>query len=295
MNGDGDGLVLWSGTVRTAPLAERVAAARETGYSALSLSPHDYRVARADGLSDGDIRGMVADAGLRVACFDPFTRWLPTWEPPAGYPAAALAVVGTGEAEFLRAAEAVGATSMTVFEPFGVRWPEEVAAASLATVARRAADAGLRVNLEFIPFLGIPDLVTAWRLVQLAQVPTVGLVLDTWHYFRGRPDDALLAAVPGDRIGAVQVSDAAAQPHGGMETDCLHHRRPAGDGELPLDRVLRVLQATGGLHDVGPEIFSDAFDGRPAAVNAQQARQGLGRWRIPTNQTPAPRPEEPLR
>ena len=296
MSGDGDeGLVLWSGTVRTAPLAERVAAARETGYSALSLSPYDYRVARAEGLSDGDIRGMVADAGLRVACFDPFTRWLPTWEPPAGYPTSALAVVGAEEAEFLRAAQAVGAASMTVFEPFGVRWPEEVLAGSLAAVARRAADAGLRVNLEFIPFLGIPDLATAWRLVQLAQAPTVGVVLDTWHYFRGTPDDALLAAIPGERIGAVQVSDAAAEPHGGLETDCLHHRRPAGDGQLPLDRVLRVLQTTGGLNDVGPEIFSDAFDGRPAALNAQQARQGLGTWRTPAGPAPAPLPEEPLR
>lgn len=292
MSGDGDDLVLWSGTVRTAPLAQRVAAARETGYSALSLSPQDYRLARAAGLSDGDIRAMVADAGLRVACFDPFTRWLPTWEPPAGCSAAALAVIGAGEAEFLRAAEAVGAASMTVFEPFGVRWPDDVVAGSLSAIARRAADAGLRVNLEFIPFLGIPDLATAWRLVQLAQVPTVGLVLDTWHYFRGTPDDALLAAVPGDRISAVQVSDAAADPNGELETDCLHHRLPAGDGAFPLDRLLRVLRDTGGLHDVGPEIFSDDFDGRPAAVNARRARQGLASWCAPADRPPAPLPEE---
>lgn len=292
-NDDSQNLVLWAGTVRTAPLAERLAAARETGYSALSLSPHDYRVARAGGLSDGDIRAMVADAGLRVACFDPFTRWLPAWEPPADYSAAALAVVGAEEADFLRAAEAVGAATMTVFEPFGVRWPDDVLAGSLAAVSRRAADAGLRVNLEFIPFLGIPDLAAAWRLVQLAQVPTIGLVLDTWHYFRGTPDDALLAAVPGERIGAVQVSDAAAEPNGGLETDCLHHRLPSGDGAFPLDRVLRVLQATGGLHDVGPEVFSDAFDGRPAAVNAQHAKQGLGAWCTPSGRSPSPLPEEP--
>lgn len=274
----GQDLVLWAGTVRTAPLPERVAAAASTGYSAISLSPHDYRTARASGLSDGDIRGMVSDAGLQVSCLDPFTRWLPRWEPPDGYPADVLSFLGTEESEFLQMAEAVGAQSMTVFEPFGVRWPDEVAAASLAAISRRGADAGLVVNVEFIPFLGIPDLAAAWRLVQLSGASEVGVVLDTWHYFRGAPDDDLLATIPGGRIGAVQLSDAALTPSGGLENDCLHHRLPAGDGAFPLDRVLQTLQTTGGLHDVGPEIFSGSFDQRPATVNARHALSGLQSW-----------------
>jgi sugar phosphate isomerase/epimerase len=273
-----EGCVLWAGTVRAASLLERLAASTRSGYTAISLSPHDYRCARATGLSDGDIRAVVADAGLRVNCFDPYTRWLPGWDPPAGFPVHMLAFLDTDEAQFFRAAEAVGAASMTVIEPFGMRWPDEVAAESLATVCDRAGSSGLTVNVEFVPFLGIPDLAAAWRIVQMSGSPTAGIVLDTWHYFRGNPDDALLARIPGDRIGAVQVSDASREPQGDLETDCLHHRLPAGDGDLPLDRVLRVLQRTGGLHDVGPEIFSDAFDKRPAEVNARHAIQGLQPW-----------------
>jgi sugar phosphate isomerase/epimerase len=272
------GAVLWAGTVRTATLRDRVAAATAAGYAAISLSTLDYRRARSSGLADGDIRRMVVDAGLEVACLDPFTRWLPTWDPPPGFPAQLLDLLGAEEGEFLRAAVAVGATSMTVLEPFGTRWPEDVAARSLALIARRAGDAGVRVNLEFIPFLGIPDLATAWRIVQASGVSSAGIVLDTWHYFRGAPDDELLATIPGDRIGAVQVCDAAREPRGGLETDCLHHRLPAGDGEFPLERVLHVLSKTGGLNRVGPEIFSDAFDARPAVVNARHALQGLEPW-----------------
>jgi len=271
-------LVLWAGTVRRASLVERVAAASATGYSALSLSPHDYRTARAAGLCDSDIRSVVADAGLRINCYDPYTRWLPRWDPPDHAPAEVLAFLGTEEPEFFRAAEAVGASSMTVFEPFGVRWPPEVLASSLAAVCERAQSSGLRVNVEFIPFLGIPDLATAWQAVRMSGAPNAGIVLDTWHFFRGWPDHDLLASIPGQRIGAVQVSDAARIPREPLEFECLHHRLPAMQGGFPLATVLAVLQQIGGLHDVGPEIFSDAYDRRPAEVNAREAALGLGAW-----------------
>jgi len=227
------GLVLWAGTVRTASLAERIAAAATAGYSAISLSPHGYRLARSSGMSGTDIRSSVADAGLQVSCFDPFTKWLSRWEPPADFPAAALSFLDADESDFLRAAEAVGAVTMTVFEPFGVHWPEDVLAAGLASISDRAAGCGIRVNAQFIPFLGIADLAAAWRLVQLSGAGSAGIVLDTWHYFRGVPDDGLLAAIPGNRIGAVQVSDAAREPCGDLETDCLHHRLPAGTVSFP--------------------------------------------------------------
>jgi sugar phosphate isomerase/epimerase len=229
-------------------------------------------------MSDADIRSLVSDAGLRVNCLDPFTRWLPRWEPPDHVPAQVRAFLGTEEADFFRAAEAIGASAMTVFEPFGTTWPLEVLAASLATVCERARSCGLRVNVEFIPFLGIPDLATAWQIVCLSGAPNAGIVLDTWHYFRSNPDHALLASIPGSRIGAVQVSDAALDPAGPLEIECLHHRRPAGDGALPLEQVRVILQASGGLNDVGPEIFSDVFDGRPAEINARTAAQGLETW-----------------
>ena len=271
-------LVLWAGTVRTASLPERIDAARGAGYSALSLSPHDYRVARADGMSDVDIRLLVSAAGLRVNCLDPFTRWLPQWDPPGHLTSQERAFLGTEEADFFRIAEAVGASSMTVFEPFGVTWPPEVLAASLAAVCERADGCGLRVNVEFIPFFGIPDLATAWQAVRMSGASNAGIVLDTWHYFRGNPDHALLASIPGARIGAVQVSDGRRDPEGSLEIDCLHHRLPAGDGAFPLGQVRAILQSNGGMNDVGPEIFSDAFDGRAAETNAREAAHGLQTW-----------------
>lgn len=284
----GGDLVLWAGTVRRAPVLERVAAAAAAGYTALSLSPDDCRRAAAEGVALADIRAAVTHAGLRVNCLDPYTRWLPAWDPPPGAAPHMLALIGAEEREFFATAEAVGAESMTVFEPFGVRWPDEVVAESLAAVCSLAARSGMRVNLEPIPFLGVPDLATAWRLVQMSGVADAGIVLDAWHFYRGDPDHRLLAAIPGPRIGAVQLSDALREPVGDPQTDCLHHRLPVGDGDFPLDRLLAVLGSTGGLNDVGPEIFSDAFDLRTAAVNASAARQGLAPWLDAATRAAAP-------
>jgi sugar phosphate isomerase/epimerase len=272
------GLVLWAGTVRRTSLPERLHAGSRLGYEALSLSPTDYRRALRSGDTDHDIRMRIADAGMYVNCLDPYTRWLPAWEPRKGAVPDMLNFIGADEREFFNAAEAVRARSMTVFEPFGRLWPTEVIAESLSKVCNRARNSGMTVNVEFIPFLGIPDLDTAWQAIQMCGDPEVGIVLDTWHYFRGNPDDDLLASIPGERIGAVQLSDALSEPVGSLENDCLHHRLPLGGGSFSLHQVHRTLRAIGGLNSVGPEIFSDAFDRRPAEVNATQALTGVAPW-----------------
>ena len=69
--GAGD-TVLCSGTLRTGiPFRERLAAAEAGGFSGISLWGRDYQVARDEGLSDLDIRLLLADHGLSVAELDP--------------------------------------------------------------------------------------------------------------------------------------------------------------------------------------------------------------------------------
>jgi hypothetical protein len=42
--------------------------------------------------------------------------------------------------------------------------------------------------------------------------------------------------------------------------DCLQHRQPLGDGQLPVARLLSTLAEIGGLNRVGPEYFSQVLD-----------------------------------
>src|SRR5262249_59325860 len=79
-------LVLCSGTMRAASLAEKCAAAVAGGFSALTLWPTDVRRAKADGLSLADVRHMIADHGLAVADLDALLVWLPGEQCPPGLP-----------------------------------------------------------------------------------------------------------------------------------------------------------------------------------------------------------------
>ena len=47
------------------------------GFAGLSMWESDYLGARAEGYSDADLRGALADHGIEIAELDALTRWLP--------------------------------------------------------------------------------------------------------------------------------------------------------------------------------------------------------------------------
>ena len=69
---------------------------------------------------------------------------------------------------------------------------------------------------EFLPWTGIPDLATAWRIVESAARENAGILLDTWHWQRqpGGPAVDVLRGIPGDRIPVLQVCDCRPEPEG---------------------------------------------------------------------------------
>jgi sugar phosphate isomerase/epimerase len=62
-----DSLVLCAGTIPRATFRERIAAARAGGFDGVSLRLGDHARARAEGLSDREMRALLAADGLAVA------------------------------------------------------------------------------------------------------------------------------------------------------------------------------------------------------------------------------------
>jgi sugar phosphate isomerase/epimerase len=258
--GGGD-TVLCSGTLRSrTSFRERVAAAGAGGFSGLSLWGRDYLVARDEGLRDGDIRLLMADHGLSVAELDPAWWWLPGASeihiPPEHDQ---QQIFRFGERELFAVAEGVGARSLNAVDVFGGSWSLDDAATAFAGLCDRAADHGLLVHLEFLPWSRIPDLSTAWQVVRAADRPNGGLMLDAWHYFRSGPDRKLLRSVPGASILGVQLCDAPATAEPDPLHATLHERLLPGNGELDLVGLLADLRATGTAAPLGVEVFSDAL------------------------------------
>lgn len=133
------------------------------------------------------------------------------------------------------------------------------ARANLAALAAAVADAGGAVCVEFLPWSGIPDLATAWQLVE--PVEGVGLLLDTWHWVRqpGGPDLDLLARIPGERIGCVQLCDAAPLAGPDPMAEAMGARLLPGDGVVDFASVVGVLDAIGARPVVATEVFNPAL------------------------------------
>ena len=251
-----DDLVLHTGTLRRASVAEKCAAAVAGGFAALTLSPEDVTRARAEGLGLADVRRLIEDHGLVVADLDPLLRWLPDEPIPPGFAAAT-------EPEFHAIAEAVGARSLNVAQGFGAHVDLDRAAEALAGVCDRAREHGLLVTLEYLPWSGIPDAATALAIAMRTGRVNATLMVDTWHTFRGRTDDAQLLTIPGARVGSVQLNDAPAEPAADLVVETLNARLVPGEGAIPLVRWLRILDAIGSSAPIGVEVFSAALDRLP--------------------------------
>jgi sugar phosphate isomerase/epimerase len=260
--------VLWSGTVgMDRPLAERIEAAAEQGFAALSLGPFDVARSETEGVSAAALGASIRERGLEIM-MDPLMGWCS--DAPLPGPFAAF-----GFEALFQMAEALRVTAITVFGPFqeGEATPGELVE-RFGRLCDRAAGIGARVQIEFMPMTTVGDVTAAWSIIQGADRTNGGLVFDTWHFFRGDPDFAALEAVPGDRIFAVQVADAASEVSGSLGEDTFQRRLP-GDGVLDLAGAIGTLRRMGGLRAIGPEVISPITASMPAGEAAR-----LGRARV---------------
>ena len=261
---DDIGWVLWSGTIGLeSPIPGRIEAARVNGFSRLSLSTLDVARAGEQGTSAAELGRSLRDAGLEIV-LDPVMNWY------GGAPRADSRFARFPLDEAMAMSEALQVVSMTVIGQATSDLPLDEVAEPFGAVCDRAAGFGAQVHLEFIPMTAIPDLASAWTIVQAADRPNGGILFDTWHFFRGSPDFAVLEQVPGERIFAVQIDDAAAEVRGSMREDTQNRLLP-GDGDFDLPRAVRALDRIGALRWVGPEVISPVLEAMQPVEGARVA------------------------
>lgn len=263
---DAGSLVLCAGTIPRASFRERVAAAAAAGFAAVSLRVGDCRRAR-DELGGREARALLDDAGVAVAEVEAITGWRPGDARTAADPDEVLAL-----------AHAVGARSVSVVDGPGSPPPLEAAAAAFAALCDRAGEDGLLVHVEFWPGSAL-DLPTATAVVEAADRPNGGLLVDAWHLARTTGGAALLERVRPARILAVQLSDspAVAGPEPDYLRAAMHDRLLPGEGALDLAGLVRRLDARGCAAPLGVEVWSDRLASLPPALAARRAGDALRR------------------
>lgn len=282
-------LLLPGATLGHPPLLDHIRLAAGNGFAGLSIRTADYMQALAEGSTAEQIRARIVDAGLLVADIDCIAPILGSGEPGGEF-------YGATEDDVLRCAEALGARSVNLIlqknredSASGAPTPDtheavvEAAAADAARVADRAADIGVLVHLEPIPFMPIKDAVTALEVVAEADRSNLGLQIDAWHHFRGPiPVPATPEAMaescgvffsfPGQRIFAIQVCDAG-PPQGRPFEDTMKRRLFPGAGEFPLATLIATLRLIGCQAPISVEVFSDPLPPDQQETRARQAAE----------------------
>jgi 4-hydroxyphenylpyruvate dioxygenase len=247
-------------------LADKLTAIAAAGFDGLEIFENDLLY--FDG-TPADVRHIAGDLGLRIVLFQPFRDF------EAGPRERLQRNLDRAERKF-DVMEQLEADLMLVCSSVApdATNDDALAAADLHELGQRAARRGLRIGYEALCWgRHVNTWRHAWKIVQEADHPAVGLVVDSFHTLAIRDDDSGIAEVPGERIFMAQIADAPL-----IQLDPLswsrHFRLFPGQGAFPLARFMRNVIASGYGGPVSLEIFNDEFRAappRPTAIDAMRS------------------------
>lgn len=256
-------LVMWEGSVRKLAYAQQVEASAVAGFTGLALTPAAFRTAITD-YGIAGTRSLAEQAGLSLH-LDTVTGWAPI-RVPSGATSAQKARFDVSVSECLELVDALTLRSIlavAVFDHGAVDQDDLVR--GFGALWDRAAEREVPVNLEFMPFWGVPDLAAAWTIVERANRPGAGIMLDTWHFAHSNPDLDLLARIPETVPIHLQLADGSlAAPGADLIDATMHTRQPPGTGSLQIQDVVNIVTRRAPAITAGPEVFSDELDGLDA-------------------------------
>ncbi len=132
----------------------------------------------------------------------------------------------------------------------------------------RAAEHGLRIALEFLPWTEVPDADHAREIVQRAGRPNGGVQVDSWHHFRGAASDDQLRALPPELVVSLQFDDGLLSGEGTLYEQTFERLVP-GEGEFQLVHFLQVLAENGVTAPLGVEVISTRMAQLPVTEAAR--------------------------
>jgi len=142
------------------------------------------------------------------------------------------------------------------------------------------AEAGAGMAVEFSPLGAVTSISAALAVVEAAGVERAGVMIDSWHFFRGDSTWEQLERVPLDWIAYVQFNDAppAVSENGMYET--MHRRVMPGDGTFELGRFTSTLLGRGWAGLVSVEVLSAELRELPVPEFARLAYESTAPyWR----------------
>jgi len=246
-------------------LANRAQAAAKAGYTGMGLVHADL-VHYSGTIGYGAMKRILDDNGIRHV----EVEFLGDWFLPASDPRRKLS--DQMRAELLDAAAALGARNLKVSPALFEESPADVPAlaAEFARICEQARPLGTAVIMEMMPFTNVKTIDTAMAIIEGADQPNGGLLLDIWHLVRGGMDYSEIAKIPARYFKGIELDDADAQIVGSLFEDTRFSRRLCGQGSFDIPRFLREAKAAGfDAPYYGVEIINEKFRKQSLEVMAK--------------------------
>lgn len=215
-------------------IVDRVTAAATAGYDGIGLYVGDYvRLRSEDRL--GVLDEQLVEHSIPLTDIEVLRGW-----GTVGLDDPAYAQL---EADAWEMADRYGCRYIQAIGPV----VDDVAEAGrrFGELCDRAADHGLVVGLEFLPFTNIVDADAGRAIVEAAGRGNGGLCVDIWHHTRGSNDLDQIRRLPGELVTGIQMNDGPLAPTNPDDyvDDCLRYRVPPGEGEMgAVDFVTELLR-----------------------------------------------------
>ena len=248
-------------------LADKLEAAALVGFDAVEVMEAD--LLSFDGMPS-DLRAMAEDLGIALDLYQPFRDFEAMPEPQR------TRNLDRAERKF----DVMGELGVELVLVCSNTQPATLdddarAAADLREMAERAARRGMRVGFEALSWgKHVRRWKHAWRIVEMADHPALGLIVDSFHTLALGDDPAGIADLPGERIFFVQLADAPKR-----DMDVLswsrHFRSFPGQGELDVGGFLRAVLASGYAGPLSLEVFNDHFRSAPSRMIARDGLRSL--------------------
>jgi len=230
------------------PFVERIRAAAAAGYAGIGLTMFDLEAVLGSGLTLEEMAKVGADHGISVAELETLA-FTPTPTPEELDAARRMVEAGYQ----------LGTRHMNVLIGLAPGAPVDVeeTAAGFGQICDIAAAADILVGIEFMPFKAVATVDVATAIVEMADRDNGGLVVDSYHFFRGGSRLEDLAKVPGKRIITLQLNDVPLSAPADLLVETRTARLLPGEGGLPLVEWIRTIDSTGANATLGVEILSD--------------------------------------
>ena len=133
-----------------------------------------------------------------------------------------------------------------------------------------AAPRGVNLAFEFLGFLwcSVQTVAQAWEIVRTVNLPMVGMVIDTCHFFAGGSTIDSIKAIDAKKLAVFHINDVEKMPREFIEDA---NRLFPGDGVIPLKEIITAVRGTGYNGVASVELFRPEYWKRKPLTVAKEA------------------------